>query len=198
MSWQSPCNGAACTSSIELTCSRTCGRMPIAHGHAYASDVVMRTQQFDSSLAFLGLHTGYMGHGHAPGLALLIIRAVGVYAYDAGGVPLRSTTCVGAACTSSIELTCSRACGRMPIPCNAHTLCEYEKGEYNTCVGAACTSSIELTCSRTCGRMPIAHGHAYANDVVHAHTTIRFLIGISRIAYRLHGTWDMHQAQPCS
>ena len=61
----------------------------------------MRTQQFDSSLAFLGLHTGYMGHGHAPGPALLIIRAVGVYAYDAGGVPLRSTTCVGAACTSS-------------------------------------------------------------------------------------------------
>ena len=67
--------------------------------------------------------------------------------------------------------------------------CEYKEGEYNTCIGAACTSSIELTCSCTCGRMPIAHGHAYASDIVHAHTTIRFLIGISRIAYRLHGTW---------
>ena len=117
------CIGAACTSSIELTCSCTCGRMPIAHGHAYASDVVMRTQQFDSSLAFLGLHTGYMGHGHAPGPALLIIRAVGVYAYDAGGVPLRSTTCDGAACTSSTELTCSRTCGRMAITyAHAHTI----------------------------------------------------------------------------
>ena len=87
----------------------------------------MRTQQFDSSLAFLGLHTGYMGmgHGHAPGPALLIIRAVGVYAYDAGGVPLRSTTCVGAACTSSIELTCSRTCGRMACTCAYNTATTY-------------------------------------------------------------------------
>ena len=113
----------------------------------------MRTQQFDSSLAFLGLHTGYMGHGHAPGLALLIIRAVGVYAYDAGGVPLRSTTCVG----------------------------------------AACTSSIELTCSRTCGRMAIAHGHAYANDVVmrtqQFDSSLAFLGLHTGYMGMGHGTW---------
>jgi len=120
----------------------------------------MRTQQFDSSLAFLGLHTGYMdmGHGHAPGPALLIIRAVGVYAYDAGGVPLRSTTCVGAACTSSIELTCSRTCGRMAI--------------------ASCTCAHNTT---TTYSLLHAHAHAHAltirHSLLHAHAqAIRLLL----------------------
>jgi hypothetical protein len=66
--------------------------------------------------------------------------------------------------------------------------CVYKEGEYNTCVGAACTSSIELTCSRTCANCAWVCIYKRRR---HAHTTIRFLIGISRIAYRLHGhgTW---------
>jgi len=66
--------------------------------------------------------------------------------------------------------------------------CVYEEGEYNTCVGPACTSSIELTCSRTCANCAWV---CICKRRCHAHTTIRFLIGISRIAYRLHGhgTW---------
>ena len=64
----------------------------------------------------------------------------------------------------------------------------YEEGEEHTCVGAACTSSIELTCSRTCANCAWVCIYKRRR---HAHTTIRFLIGISRIAYRLHGhgTW---------
>ena len=155
MSWQSPCDGAACTSSIELTCSRTLGECQLHMGMHMQTTLFMRTQQFDSSLAFLGLHTGYMGmgHGHAPGPALLIIRAVGVYAYDAGGVPLRSTTCVGAACTSSIELTCSRTCGRMAIAC--------------TCAHNTATTYSLLH----------AHAHAHAltirHSLLHAHAHMR-------------------------
>jgi hypothetical protein len=94
-----------------------------------------------------------MGHGHAPGPTLLIIRAVGVYAYDAGGVPLRSTTCIGAACTSSTELTCSRTCGRMAIAC--------------TCAHNTATTYSLLH----------AHAHAHAltirHSLLHAHAHMR-------------------------
>ena len=119
----------------------------------------MRTQQFDSSLAFLGLHTGYMGmgHGHAPGPALLIIRAVGVYAYDAGGVPLRSTTCDGAACTSSTELTCSRTCGRMAITyAHAHTIRLRPTPYSRTCTCAcAHNTALPITCTCACNTIPL-------------------------------------------
>ena len=91
---------------ITRTCTCTC-----AYNTALPITCTCASNTIALTMAFPSLHTNSWEHNYMD-LAHNTARLV-CCVYKEG----EENTCVGAACTSSIELTCSCACGWMAITC---------------------------------------------------------------------------------